>query len=396
MPKSKRVAIYCRVSTDKKDQLNSLSNQVEYFNKIINSDENYIIYKTYIDEGLSGTSIKKRTAFNQMIRDAYNDCFDLIFTKEVSRFARNTVDTLIFTRNLKERGIGVIFVSDNINTLDCDGELRLTIMSSIAQEESRKISQRIKWGQHIQMDKGFVFGNGTYGYNLTDGVITINKYESEIVKQIFEMFLTQKKSTYKIAKELTYKGIKTSKGNDFSPASIRRILKNEKYTGDLTISKTITTDFLSHKREYNTDSHTIKNHHEAIISHDIFNKAKKLLTNCSRKKQSDKFWFSSKVIYKGTDYRYTTYYTDGRLYGLRCRYVKDSPLIKYSYLYNTVKNAVDNLIKTDLHAKKIIKSLYLQGMTDEEVFKIITDYITVNNDRELNISFDLHNPSLFI
>ena len=151
------VASYCRVSTDKDDQANSFESQRRYFQEYINRQPDWELYLTYADEGITGTSTKKRAAFNRMIRDARLGKFRLILTKEVSRFSRNILDTIAYTRELRQLGIGVLFMNDGINTLDPDAELRLSIMASIAQEESRKTSSRVKWGQTRQMERGVVF-----------------------------------------------------------------------------------------------------------------------------------------------------------------------------------------------------------------------------------------------
>jgi DNA invertase Pin-like site-specific DNA recombinase len=162
----KRTVAYCRVSSDHEDQLNSLQNQKQYWEEYIKNRDDLEYCGLYIDEGITGTSTLKRDGFNQMIRDAYAGKFDFIVTKEVSRFGRNIIDVLQYTRKLKEIGIGVYFESDNINTLDNDGELRLSIMATLAQEESRKISERVKWGHKRAMKNGVVFGaNRTLGYD---------------------------------------------------------------------------------------------------------------------------------------------------------------------------------------------------------------------------------------
>ena len=158
-----KVAAYARVSTDKDDQANSLANQRQYFTDFINSHKDWKLVAVYYDEGISGTQTKKRSGFNSMIQDAMNGDIDFILTKEVARFARNTVDTLSYTRKLKEVGVGVLFTIDNIDTRDRDGELRLTIMASMAQEESRKTSERVKWGQKRRMEQGVVFGRDLLG-----------------------------------------------------------------------------------------------------------------------------------------------------------------------------------------------------------------------------------------
>ena len=152
MNRTIKVAAYCRVSTDMEDQLHSLSAQIKYFTEYISNHVDYELTEVYYDEGITGTSTKKRDGFNRMISDCENRKIDLILTKEVSRFARNTVDTLNYTRKLSDLKIGVIFMNDGIDTRDKDGELRLTIMANIAQEESRKVSERVKWDIRRKME----------------------------------------------------------------------------------------------------------------------------------------------------------------------------------------------------------------------------------------------------
>ena len=267
------VAAYCRVSTDKEDQANSIENQRLYFEGYIKSREDWELAGIYADEGVTGTSTKKRTQFNNMMRDAFAGKFKYIVTKEISRFARNTLDSILYTRRLRKIGIGVIFLSDNINTLEQDGELRLTIMASIAQEESRKTSQRVKWGQKRSMEKGVVFGRSLLGYTVEDGKIYVNQEEAEIVRRIFREFVLSRKSAWQIASELKLEGAKTSKYmKTWSHTAVLRILRNEKYCGDLVQGKTITPDYLTHSKIQNPnieDMTIIAEHHQGIISKDI-------------------------------------------------------------------------------------------------------------------------------
>lgn len=275
------VAAYCRVSTDKEDQLNSFESQKKYFEEQIKKNPSWELYGIYADEGLSGTSTKKRKAFNRMIEDAHCGKFELILTKEVSRFARNTVDTLQYTRDLSRIGVGVRFIMDNINTLEQDGELRLTIMASIAQEESRKTSQRVKWGQLQRMKKGVVFGRDCLGYNVKNGKIYVNEEGAKIVKIIYHKFVNENKGTCTIARELREAGIKTLNGNaNWSNTTILKILRNEKYCGDLCQKKTITPDYLTHDKKYNhgeEETVFIKDHHEAIVDRKTWDKAQRIL-----------------------------------------------------------------------------------------------------------------------
>lgn len=269
-----QVASYCRVSTDKEDQANSYESQQRYFREYIDRQPEWELYEVYADEGISGTSTKKRAAFNRMIHDAHMGKFRLILTKEVSRFSRNILDTIQFTRELKALGVGVLFMNDGINTLEPDAELRLSIMGSIAQEESRKTSSRVKWGQTRRMEQGVVFGRSLLGYDVKEGKMTVNPQGAEIVKLIFHKYGVEKKGTSVIARELREAGFLTYRGSaKWSNSHIVKILKNEKYVGDLVQKKTITPDYLSHAKKYNHGEEAlvmIENHHESIIERELW------------------------------------------------------------------------------------------------------------------------------
>lgn len=302
----KRVVAYCRVSTEKEEQQGSFENQKKYFEEFINSNSDWEFTGIYADEGISGTSVEKRESFKKMIEDAKKDCFDLILTKEIARFARNTSDSLTYTRKLKKLGVGVYFTTDNINTLDGDGELRLTIMAALAQEESRRTSQRVKWGQKRRMEQGVVFGRELLGYYLRDGELSINHEEAKIVSMIFHKYVQEAKGTGVIARELNTMNITTKRDNKWTSSVILKILRNEKYIGDLAQKKTITPDFLDHKKKYNKGEEElvyIKNHHEPIIDRETWDSAqiklnRLLNTEVKRNKDkfSDKYWCSGKII----------------------------------------------------------------------------------------------------
>lgn len=301
-----RVAAYCRVSTDREDQANSLHSQQIYFSDYIQNHEDWQLAGIYADEGISGTSTRKREEFNRMIRDAQAGRIDLILTKEVSRFARNTVDTLSHTRKLKGLGVGVIFISDNIDTRDNDGELRLTLMASMAQEESRKTSERVKWGQKRRMEAGVVFGNDSlFGYTTKDGKLNIKEDEAEIVRHIYSKFLNEGKGTHVIARELYEEGIappKTATGK-WSCVMVRRILRNEKYVGDLLQKKFVTVDYLTHQKIENRGKEEqvyLKDHHEPIIDRATWEATQAELARRNSKqveasKYSNRYWCSGKI-----------------------------------------------------------------------------------------------------
>ncbi|MGN0293410.1 MAG: recombinase family protein [Lachnospiraceae bacterium] len=298
-----KVAAYCRVSTETDEQAVSLESQRLYFRKYIENQENWEFSGIYYDEGISGTQTIKRQGFNQMIEDALHHRIDLILTKEVSRFARNTVDTLSCTRRLKAEGIGVIFTIDNIDTRQPDGELRLTIMASLAQEESRKTSERVKWGQRRQMERGVVFGRDLLGYTVKNGKLKINEAEVPAVRAIFHKYTNEGKGIHVIARELLAEGMRPREASTWNPAVILRILRNEKYAGDLCQKKTITPDFLTHRKKYNHGEEElicIANHHEPIIDRDLWNRTQKELQKRSRsvkkgEKYSSRYWCSGKL-----------------------------------------------------------------------------------------------------
>ena len=285
-----RVASYCRVSTDHEDQVNSFAAQQRYFAQYIKQREEWELYAVYADEGISGTSTRKRAQFNRMIHDAYLGRFQLILTKEVSRFSRNILDTIAYTRELKALGIGVLFVTDGINTLEPDAELRLSIMASIAQEESRKTSLRVKWGQTRRMEQGVVFGRSLLGYDVADGALRINPAGADLVRLIFHKYGIEKKGTTVIARELREAGYRTYLGStDWTGSHILKILKNEKYVGDLVQKKTFTPDYLPHEKKTNRGEEAViiqRNHHQPIIDRELWDIVQEELRLRNRRQSS--------------------------------------------------------------------------------------------------------------
>jgi len=279
-------AAYCRVSTDQGDQVGSFEAQKQYFEDYIKGQTQLQLYRIYADEGISGTSTKNRTCFHEMMRDAREGRFKLLLTKEVSRFSRNILDTIAYTRELRQLGVAVRFVTDGIDTTDPDAELRLSIMASIAQEESRRTSARVVWGQTRQMEKGVVFGRSLLGYTVRNGQIELEPQGAETVRKIFMRYAVDQISCTRIAAELEEQGIKTATGGEsWSASSILRILKNEKYVGDLIQKKTYTPDYLTHEKQINRGQVSkieICDHHEPIISRDLWSRAQdRLAAVCS-------------------------------------------------------------------------------------------------------------------
>ena len=202
-----RVTFYARVSTDRDEQLNSLENQVQYYTELIQSKPNWTYVEGYIDEGISGTSTKRRDSFNRMIADAKAGRFDFIITKEISRFSRSTLDSIRYTQELLEHGVGVLFQNDNINTLDSDSEFRLVVMAGVAQDEVRKLSERLKFGFRQAIKNGHVLGNDRlWGYDKKDCALTINEGEAQVVRRIFDLYANQQMGIRRISQTLFDEG----------------------------------------------------------------------------------------------------------------------------------------------------------------------------------------------
>lgn len=270
--RKRRVAGYARVSTDLEEQATSYETQMTYYRNYIESREDWEFAGMYSDEGITATNTKKRTGCNLMIEDAISGKIDLIITKSVSRFARNTVDSLTTIRKLKEKGIEVYFEKENIWTLDAKGELMITIMSSLAQEESRSISENTTWGKRKQ----FADGKGSVGYSWFLGYdkdFKVNEKQADTVRLIYKLFISGL-SMYAITKELMSRGIKSPSGKDkWHISTVKSILNNEKYVGDVILYKTFSPDFPGKKRIPNNGEHQKyiqEDHHPAIISRETF------------------------------------------------------------------------------------------------------------------------------
>lgn len=279
-----RVTFYARVSTEFNVQLNSLDNQITYYTDFIKSNPNWEYVEGYVDEGLSGVSTAKRERFNEMIEDGKNGLFDLIVTKEVSRFARNTLDSIQFTRELLSSGVAVYFQSDNINTLDEDSELRLTLMSSMAQDESRKISNRVRFGHHQAIKNGTVLGtNNMFGYTKKDGKLTINEEEAAFIRELFEMYATGRFSMKQMEKHFYEKGIRNRKGNKLSHSTMGNIIRNPKYKGYYVGNKVVITDLFTKKQKFLPEDEWVMYKDEtgeivpAIVSEELWEKANEVL-----------------------------------------------------------------------------------------------------------------------
>jgi DNA invertase Pin-like site-specific DNA recombinase len=306
----KRVCAYCRVSTDTEEQLSSYETQVSYYEDYIKKRPDWEFSGIYADEGITGTNTKKRTDFHRMIDDCLAGKIDMIITKSISRFARNTLDCLQYVRMLKDKGIGVYFEKENIDTLDAKGEVLLTILSSLAQDESRSISENSRWGITRRFQQGKVRVNHTkfMGFDKDEnGELIINEPEAAHLRRIVDEYLNGGKGLKKIKKGLEADGILTATGNKvWHESAIKKMLQNEKLAGDALLQKTITVDFLTHKRVKNegqVPQYFVENSHPAIISKETFQAVQREMERRSQLRKdkdpsryTNRYPFSGKIV----------------------------------------------------------------------------------------------------
>ncbi|MBR2311036.1 MAG: recombinase family protein [Oscillospiraceae bacterium] len=279
-----RVTYYARVSSESDEQLNSLGNQISYYDDLIKLNRNWTFVPGYIDEGLSGISTKKRENFNRMVEDAAEDKFDLVITKEISRFARNTLDSIQFTRQLLNHGVGVFFQNDNINTLDEDSELRLSIMSSIAQDELRKLSSRVKFGHQQAIKDKVVLGNSRiFGYVKDGGKLVIDEEQAEMVRELFELYATGQYSMKQIETIFWQKGYRNHNGNKIAHTTMSNMIANPKYKGYYVGNKVRVIDMFSKKQKFLPPEEWVMFKDEtgqivpAIVSEELWDRANEVL-----------------------------------------------------------------------------------------------------------------------
>ena len=303
-----RVTFYARVSTDQDEQLNSLENQVQYYTELIKSKKNWTFVPGYVDEGISGTSTRKRDNFNRMIRDAKAGLFDFVITKEISRFSRSTLDSIKYTQELLEYNVGVFFQNDNINTLDTDSEFRLVIMAGVAQDEVRKLSERTKFGFRQSIKNGRVLGNDKlYGYDKKDCVLTINEEEAKIVRIVFDLYANHRYGTRKISQKLLEMGYTSREGNAFNTLTIRHMLENPKYKGWYCGNKTQNLDYRTKKKAFLDESEWVTYRDPnipAIVSEELWDRAnalykerrREMMSHSSGASYHNRYPYSTKII----------------------------------------------------------------------------------------------------
>lgn len=305
-----KVTYYARVSSEKDEQLNSLSNQVFYFENHIKEVSNWTYVEGYVDEGISGTSVNKRDSFKRMIADSKKGKFDLILTKEVTRFARNTLDSISYTQKLLDNDVGVYFQSDNINTIMPDAELRLTIMASVAQDEVRKLSERVKFGFSRSIEKKRVLGNNNiFGYRKDNTKLVIHEEEAKMIRELFEIYSGGEMGFYKISEYFKQKGYKGKNGTPISSQTLRRIIRNPKYKGYYRTGTVKVVDYKLHKAQKMPKEEwkvfECKENIPAIVSEELWEKCNNILEKKSASclnRVENKDVFKSRYAFSGLIY----------------------------------------------------------------------------------------------
>lgn len=298
-----RVTFYARVSTEKVEQQGSLENQIQYYTDFIEKNPNWTYVPGYVDEGISGTSTYKRDSFLRMIADAHRGLFDFIITKEISRFSRSTLDSIQYTQELLDANVGVLFQNDNINTLDTDSEFRLVVMAGVAQDEVRKLSERLKFGFHQSIKKGHVLGNNRlWGYDKKDCRLTIIPEQAEAVRLIFELYATGNYGVRSLSRELTKRGYTSLLGNHFNMTTIGHILQNPKYKGWFCGNKTQSLDYRKKKTVFLDESEWIMYpdpNIPAIVSEELWDKANAIFKQSSARTKAYGVGYQSRYPYSG-------------------------------------------------------------------------------------------------
>jgi site-specific DNA recombinase len=428
----RKVAGYARVSTDHEEQQTSYEAQVDYYTNYINGREDWELVSVYTDEGISGTSTAKREGFNKMVADALDGRIDLIITKSVSRFARNTVDSLTTIRKLKDHKVECYFEKENIWTFDSKGELLLTIMSSLAQEESRSISENVTWGQR----KRFADGKVTVpfkrflGYDRGgDGNLVINEEQAAVVRRIYGMFL-QGRSPSAVAKALTKEGIPTPGGKTkWSGSTVRSILTNEKYKGDALLQKVYTVDFLTKKKKVNegeVPQYYVEHNHDAIIEPAVFDTVQKQIsvrqTGTNRRSSASILsgrikcgccgsWYGPKVWHSNDKYRRVIWQCNHKFDGgEKCRtpHLEEETLkglfvkavnflttekdeiaanFRMDEIVNTISGKKEKKEQIERFLAELERQCGVVTQFDEEQWYSLVDFVTVFNKEDIRFTF---------
>ena len=402
--KKKRVCAYGRVSTDDEEQLTSYNSQIKYYTEKIKSNPDWEFVGIYADEGISGTQVKNRTEFQRMIDDAMNGKIDIILAKSISRFARNTVDTLKYVRDLRDRKVDIYFEKENIHTLDLDSEVFLTVYSAFAQAESESTSQNVKLGLKAMMKRGEYVGSpDCYGFdwNKETKQLDINEEQAEVVRMIFNWYVSGM-GCRRIANKLEEMKIPSYTGARWSTSSVSNMIHQEKYVGDLLQQKSYTVSPITHKSVLNKgekDKYYIKDHHEAIISRDIWDKAQEIASKRSKSmtmkgytsRETSKYAFSSKIkcAFCGTNFcrRHSSYSKKNPKYNIYWTCIKkrehsdacpDSVGLSETKLEQVFVMLYNNIVKNKHKTKEVLLQAIKEVVNDNDYQDKLND---LNNQK---------------
>lgn len=381
-----RVAYYARVSTDKEEQKNSIKNQRDHFEEYIKANKSWEFCGGYIDDGISGMHAEKREEFQRMLSDARNDKIDLIITKEISRFARNTLDSIQYTRELLRYGVCVWFQNDNINTIDDDSEFRLTIMAGVAQDEIRKLSSRVRFGHAQSIKNGVVLGNSRiYGYDKQNGKLIINEKEAEMVRLIFEKYATGEWSTPKLEKLLYEKGYRNYKGGRINRGVINHIIKNPKYKGYYAGGKVKIIDMFTKKQEFLPEEewNMFKDDGSrvpAIVDENIWNMANRYFNMRSETVKSRRTSFKNGNLFTGKIFCGN----DGATYWMKQHYVRGKEDVKWvcSYRIKNGSESCDSFPIAESELRKMLSNIINESA--KNIDEIARKYIEIYKKVVLN------------
>ncbi len=386
-----RVCFYARVSTDKDEQLHSLQSQISFFNDYISKVPNWKFVGSYIDEGISGTLVKKREEFLKMIEDARIHKFDLILTKEISRFSRNTLDSIMYTQELLSNGVGVYFLNDNINTILPDSELRLTMMSSIAQDEVRRLSERVSFGMKRSIDNGVVLGcSNIYGYVKDKGKLVIDEEQAEMIKIIFDRYANTTDGLSKVSRYLYSIGYKSRTGKRIDTTILTRIIENPKYKGYYCGHKSKVLDYRTKQKKRLNESDWIiykdYNNVPPIVSEELWERA-----NTKLRERQDSFTnrsvnkavFQNRYTYSGKIYcgcHNLTYHRSSA--GKR----KNNPVWECQIYRKESLKGCSNPRVFELELDKVFKNMFnklfkKRNNIFDEVLNECKNYLEMNNDK---------------
>ena len=408
-----RVTYYCRVSTDSDVQINSLENQLDYYRNYIKSNSNWIFVEGYYDEGITGVVINKRDDFKRMIRDAKLNKFDLIVTKEVSRFARDLEDSIHTIRQLRDYGVGLFFENQALNTFDPNSEMTLNTLFSVAQEESKKLSSRVKFGHRRAMEKGHVLGSSNItGYKKDNCKLVIVEEEAKFIRKLFELYATGEYGFHKLSKKLFKLGYLNKKGRVYDKDSLKRMIMNPKYKGFYRSHEHEIMDYRTKRRKnipteeqniYKTEEEIIP----PIVSEELWNKASEILKTRTESYKNNNYWsgglkypFSSKIYCKDCNANFQRSHGNRRKNrptwscGMYLTYRLEacaSPIIAEIDLYNILRQIMNNILPGKSNIVKSMLDLYSNidktNQYDKDLLLIDNDIKVVENKKAL--AFDM-------